>query len=154
MTDRQDGVVWWLSITVLYLALLVMTVLWAKHMLTVLRAHEKNDHDGLSVETLVSTIVPHQSSGRKRPDLLRARFEESASSGESPTIRFPLPWIKSRGWSSLLGYLMLDSDHQDGFIGIGNCDARAMGGGSGGGDVCARRHSARNLSAFRSPRRS
>ena len=26
-------------------------------MLTVLRAHEENDHDGLSVETLVSTIA-------------------------------------------------------------------------------------------------
>jgi hypothetical protein len=33
------------------------------------------------------------------------------ASGESPTVRFLSPRDKSRGYLSLLRYLMLDSDH-------------------------------------------
>jgi hypothetical protein len=66
-------------------------------MLTVLRAHEKKDHDGLLVETLVSTIALSPIIRPQATDLLPARFEESASSGESPTIRFPVAVNQIKG---------------------------------------------------------
>ena len=40
------------------------------------RPHEKNDQDGLSLETLVSSIALSPIVGRKRPDRLPASFEE------------------------------------------------------------------------------
>jgi hypothetical protein len=52
-------------------------------MLMVLRPHEKNDHDGLSLETLVSSIASPQSSialspiiGSQATRSLPASFEE------------------------------------------------------------------------------
>jgi hypothetical protein len=75
MADRQDRVVWCLSIIALYLALLMMTLLWAKHMLMVLRPHEKNDHDSLSLETLVSSIALSPIIGSQATRWLPASFE-------------------------------------------------------------------------------